>query len=238
MSLFKKNLYFFILIQIAALAMTSLKAKVYSKLELQQIAIDYVADNRQPNPNRHPNSQLSITALPLDTRIKTRTCQRELQVSAANPINTNRQSTIKIKCLDQNNWQVFVHVKQLELVEVITAAKGISKGQRITAQHLTSKQVAKHLTRSNQFKSSTNLIGSRSKRNVRAGQTINYNYICTICKGDKITILASFKGMTIKTQGEALEDGRIGDNISIRNVKSKKKIQARVLNTELVKVTI
>ena len=44
--------------------------------------------------------------------------------------------------------------------------------------------------------------------------------------------------MTIKTQGEALEDGRIGDNISIRNVKSKKKIQARVLNTELVKVTI
>jgi len=238
MSLFKKNLYLFILIQITSLAMTSLKAKEYNKLELQQLAIDYVTQQRDKVNAQQTNSELSITALPLDSRIKTRSCKTPLQLSAANPLNNNRQSTIKIKCLDQNSWQVFVHTRQQELIEVITAAKGISKGQKITAKHLTTKKVAKHLTRSNQFKSKEFLIGGRSKRNVRAGQSINYNYICNVCKGDKVTILVSFKGMTIKTQGEALEDGRVGDNIAIRNVKSGKKIQAQVTNALQVEVNI
>ena len=44
--------------------------------------------------------------------------------------------------------------------------------------------------------------------------------------------------MTIKTQGEALEDGRVGDNIAIRNVKSGKKIQAQVTNALQVEVNI
>lgn len=238
MSLFKKNLYLFILIQIASLAMTSLKAKAYTKLKLQQLAIDFISQQMQTNRSEIPNSELSITALPLDSRIETRDCDTPLQLSAANPINNNRQSTIKIKCLDQNSWQVFVYTRQLELVEVITAAKGISKGQKITAQHLATKKVAKHLSRSNQYKSKQFLIGGRSKRNVRAGQSINYNYICNVCKGDKVTIVASFKGMTIKTQGEALEDGRVGDNISIKNIKSGKKIQAQVTNGQQVKVII
>ncbi|WP_372766381.1 flagellar basal body P-ring formation chaperone FlgA [Pseudoalteromonas sp.] len=236
MSLFKKNLYLFILIQITSLAMTSLKARAYTELELQQLAIDFVS--QQINTVNSPNSELSVTALPLDSRIKTRTCTSPLQVSSANPINNNRQSTLKIKCLDKNSWQIFVYTRQHQLVEVVTAAKGISKGQKITAQHLTTKKVARHLSRSNQFKSKQFLIGGRSKRNVRVGQSINYNYICNVCKGDKVTILANYKGMTVKTQGEALEDGRVGDNIAIRNVKSGKKIQAQVTNTQQVKVII
>ena len=238
MSLFKKNLYLFILIQIFSLAMTSLKAKAYSKIELQQLAIDFVAQKKQLDVNYNLTSDLSITALPLDSRIKQRTCETPLELSAANPISGNRQSTIKIKCLDKNNWQVFVHTRQVELIEIITASTGISKGQKITHHHLQKKKVAKHLTRSNQFKDVGALVGSRSKRNVRAGQPINYNYICNVCKGDKVTILASFKGMTIKTQGEALQDGRIGDNIRVKNTKSGKKIQAQVETSKQVKVVI
>ena len=74
------------------------------------------------------------------------------------------------------------------------------------------------------------------KKNIREGLPRNSD--CNVCKGDKVTILASFKGMTIKTQGEALEDGRVGDNIAIRNIKSGKMIQAQVTNALQVEVNI
>jgi flagella basal body P-ring formation protein FlgA len=44
--------------------------------------------------------------------------------------------------------------------------------------------------------------------------------------------------MTIKTQGEALQDGRVGDNIRVINTQSGKKIKAQVTNTQQVRVAI
>lgn len=239
MSLFKKNLYLFILIQFISLAMTSLKAEVYSKLALQQMAIEFVQSNlaEQSKPHKRGES-LSVTALPLDSRIEQRACDTQLELSSANPTINSRQSTIKIKCLDENTWQVYVFIKQAVLVDIVIAAKGISKGQKIHKDDVSIKQVAKHLARSNQFTDINQLIGGRSKRNVRVGQPINYNHICNVCKGDRITIIAELKGMAVKTLGEALQDGQIGDNIRVKNVKSGKTIQAQVTSYSTVKVAI
>lgn len=238
MSMNKKNLYHVFFTTLLALSVKPLSATVYSKLELQQLAIDFVMQQKQQVNVIDTNSELTINALPLDSRIEQRECHSDLALSAANPITGNRQSTIKIKCFDKNNWQVFVHTKQVELIEIITASQGISKGQIITPALLQKKKVAKHLSRSNQVKDFTALVGSRSKRNIRAGQAINYNSICSVCKGDSVTILVNYRGMTIKTQGEALQDGRVGDNIRVINTQSGKKIKAQVTNTQQVRVAI
>ena len=55
-------------------------------------------------------------------------------------------------------------------------------------------------------------------------------------KGDLVNIVARSKGLEIKTQGQALEDGKLNDLIQVKNIKSKKVIQAQVIGPNLVQV--
>ena len=58
-----------------------------------------------------------------------------------------------------------------------------------------------------------------------------------IAKGDIVTIEAVSSNMQIKTQGVALEEGKLNDLISVRNSKSKKVIQGIVVSPNTVRVT-
>ncbi len=55
-------------------------------------------------------------------------------------------------------------------------------------------------------------------------------------KGDIVTIVASTNNLEIKTQGQALEEGKVNDLIQVKNVKTKKVIQAVVTGPNTVKV--
>lgn len=55
-------------------------------------------------------------------------------------------------------------------------------------------------------------------------------------KGQVIEVVASEGAMVISMQGMALEDGVVGDIITVRNLTSKKSVQAEVVDDERVKV--
>ncbi len=234
MSMFKK-IDSFLVIYIFIIALLSAKgyARVYTKLELQQMAVDFVAQNAP----QLEQGERKITASNIDARTPKRYCDSMPQVSTARDTYNYRQTTIKIKCLDEKNWQQFVHVRSTDMIPVIVASSAINKGERIESHHLTTALKAKHLSRGNHATNINALIGSRSKRTVRVGQPINKNQVCSVCKGDRVTIIAQTKGLRIKTTGEALQDGGIGDNIRIKNAKSGKKIKGNVVNVDTVAVS-
>lgn len=235
MSLFKKvDRFLAINILIIASYCNPGYAKSYTKLALQQIAIDFVAENLAPLTS----GKRQLSAAPLDPRIPERSCNRDLQVSAANSALGNRQTTIKIKCLDENNWQQFVQVRNFEQLPVVILNNNIAKGDLINQSDLSIAYKAKHLIRAHSTDDVNTLIGSRAKRNLRSGQIVNNKYLCNICKGDRVTIIAHIRGLKIKTSGEALEDGRIGQQIRVKNAKSGNKIQAKVKTVDMVEVSI
>ena len=82
------------------------------------------------------------------------------------------------------------------------------------------------------------LIGSRSKRNIREGMPVLLNQICMVCKGDSVNIFANIKGLRVKTTGVALEDGTLGEQVRVENKKTGKVLNARVDGVESVQVNI
>ena len=84
------------------------------------------------------------------------------------------------------------------------------------------------LLRGDTFSDTAPLVGSRLKRDLRAGQPVRQNQICVVCRGDKVEIQALTGGMQIKTQGTALQDGSFGEAIRVENNRSKRVIQARI----------
>lgn len=59
-----------------------------------------------------------------------------------------------------------------------------------------------------------------------------------IKKGSTVMISTNINGIVVSAQGEAMQDGKAGDTIKVRNIASKKIVSAIVINSEQVEVRI
>lgn len=80
-------------------------------------------------------------------------------------------------------------------------------------------------------------IGQASKRSLRTGQVVQARFLAQpllIKRGDSVNILARNGPIEVNMAGEALEPGRRGEVLRVRNVNTGKTIRARVLDSGVV----
>ena len=78
-----------------------------------------------------------------------------------------------------------------------------------------------------------NIRGYQLSTNIRANTPIKWNYLSKITlvkKGQLVDVFASGNGIYVTMKGKALEDGVEGGNVTVENLSSSKKFQAKVLN--------
>ncbi|MCG9759423.1 MULTISPECIES: flagellar basal body P-ring formation chaperone FlgA [Pseudoalteromonas] len=206
----------------------------YDNKTLEQNAIKFV----EPNVEQDPDSQLSITAIPLDSRIPARDCQSPLQYSTAMTPPFDTQVTVQVRCSDTLSWTQYVHVRIDHLFPILVSATMLEKGRVIQNEDVKIEYQPKRFRRVSYIEDKSILIGSRSKRNIREGQAFTQAHICMVCKGDTVTIVAKSGGLVIKTQGEAQQDGNRGELINVKNSRSGKTLRARVIEVETVEVNL
>ncbi len=83
-------------------------------------------------------------------------------------------------------------------------------------------------------------VGLRTRMSLRAGQVLRRSQVeevPLIKRGRLVRIVAEGPGFIVTAVGEARQDGRLGEIIKVRNLKSKREIFARVVDAETVKVT-
>ncbi|WP_105254920.1 flagellar basal body P-ring formation chaperone FlgA [Pseudoalteromonas sp. T1lg75] len=208
--------------------------KDYSRERLQALAEQHIIALAQIKPQQ----ELQVKAIDLDARIGSRHCAQEPELSTASEPPFNRQVTVQLKCPEPALWTQYVHVRIDKLSPIVVANSHIARGQIIAATDVSTELRPQHFVRARYVEAPDLVIGSRSKRTIRQGLPINLNQLCMVCKGDSVTIVAKINGLTIKTSGEALEDGGLGENIRVRNRKSGRLLSAQVTAVETVAVNI
>lgn len=181
------------------------------------------------------NARLNINTADIDQRVNLPTCPTPIVYSAS--IESLQQSNVAVKALcNATNWYMYlmVNVKQMQPVVVISNA--VSPGTILNQSNIELIDMNRALLRRTTFSNVDDVMGARIKRRVRPGQPITPNNLCFVCKGDTIVINASNSMMQVKATGIAMQDGNIGDTISVTNSRSKKQINARVASTSEVVV--
>jgi flagella basal body P-ring formation protein FlgA len=84
------------------------------------------------------------------------------------------------------------------------------------------------------------IVGRTLKKDVTAGTVITYSMLddpVVIQKGEIVNIVAENKKLMVQAKGKAMEKGRVGDSIRVKNTLSEKEIFGKVVddNTILVK---
>ncbi|KLV11028.1 flagella basal body P-ring formation protein FlgA [Photobacterium ganghwense] len=191
--------------------------------QVQQTAEQFVTALIDPPDN----GELHVQASPLDSRLRLSPCPTELEATVPGKQSLTGNVTVLVKC-PAADWQVYVPVKTQLMLPRVVATKPLGRGMVITTDDLTIQMVDLRFQRGMIFERPAQIIGSKMKRNVKMGDTIQGNDICLVCRNDTVRINAGGSNLSIITEGVALSDGSLGEQVRVQNARSKKIINASV----------
>jgi flagella basal body P-ring formation protein FlgA len=185
------------------------------------------------------NRHAKIVITPLDHRLKLRQCESPLQTFSPPGGSKMGRTSVGVRCTGPAPWSLYVSAKVGLELPVVVATRDLARGQALTKADLTLETSdTTHLLRG-YFESIDEIVGRTLKRTLRRGKVITPSTLVvqkTVARGEPVTILAAAGSIEVRMQGKAMKNGNPGDLIPVVNVKSKKKLQARIVSQGLVRV--
>ncbi|PTY36794.1 flagella basal body P-ring formation protein FlgA [Saccharospirillum sp. MSK14-1] len=138
--------------------------------------------------------------------------------------------TPKVSCTSEG-WQLYVPVTVAIHLPVVVTAANLDRGHRLTAADLRMQNTDIASLRQGYFETPDDLIGYQLARSVNNGQVVT-PYIAEppmlVDRGDRVYILSHSGPLSVRTLGEALRQGRAGEQIPVRNLRSGDTIHAYI----------
>ncbi|AUI85564.1 flagella basal body P-ring formation protein FlgA [Vibrio azureus] len=210
---------------------------VHSASENQLNEIKMAAEQHILSTVEQPlGGSLSVNAADIDSRIKATDCPEGLVTSASSTSSTRSNINVLVEC-PADNWKVYVPVRISASVPMLVATRQLARGDIIQSSDVEMSMIELQRFRKDGFSKDTQVIGAKLKRNVRLGDVVERNDVCVVCRNEKVTIKATKGGMTITTQGTALQDGSSGEQVRVKNDKSQRIIEGTVTNIAEITIT-
>lgn len=191
----------------------------------------------------YTEGKVQVVADKIDARLNLKACSDD-QLAIFNPYQTPMLSTntIGIKCKeDTNHWTLYVPIRVTVLKTVLVAKRPLIKGSRITDDDIYQTELDVQKLKQGYFIDKNALLGQVCKQNISADSPLNaYNIELAklVHKGEQVTIVASIDNLTISMAGVAIEDGALGEPVKVKNLSSKRIIEAQVSGARNVKVVL
>jgi flagella basal body P-ring formation protein FlgA len=143
---------------------------------------------------------------------------------------------------DSSNAQRFRLTGRVHrLVNIPTLNKNFKRNDVIKKDDIEWIKVRSHKLRNGVLQDDEEIIGMAAKRRITSNTPLISNYLQRpklVNKGDLVTISLTSQGLQLTTRGRAQDSGSKGDIIRIKNNKSKKIIEAKVIGEDMVIVNL
>ena len=221
------------------LAQESLAIEFQSLQDLEELAYSHVNNTLIKNKI----SKFTIKMRKLDTRLRLPSCPNtQLIASTSHHGSIERASTVAIKCSNtQNDWKVYVPFKVKILTDVLIAARTLPKGTLLTESDFKIASVDSKKLRSAYFTNPSQVKGLITKSTIYSGRVISAKKLRLpqlIHRGDPVTITAINSAIRVSMKGIAIENGKLGDRIRVKNLSSSQIIDAKIVAKQQVEIKI
>jgi len=183
------------------------------------------------------DSNVVVTAATPDPRLALTRCDNLLTISLPSKTDIRRNTTVYLKCADTQPWDLYLPVRVSIQQPYVTVHTAVAKGELLDADQLTIAYQGQTLMRGDVVAQPEQLVGVRTKREIKPGQAVRLSQVCVVCKGDQVTLSAVNNHFQIKTMARALQDGNIGESIRLVNIRSGKTVTGNVDGVGQVSVT-
>jgi flagellar basal body P-ring formation protein FlgA len=172
-------------------------------------------------------AQVEVEVGAIDSRLRLPAC---INMNVDLPATNASMMTAKVTC-PSPNWTLYVPIHLHAWVEAVVAAANLAPNTKLTQGLLTR-------GRADEFAGNSGLItdlhqadGKILRIGLMAGAPILSTQLdlpIAVHRGQQVILTLTDPGMTIKASATALDDGRVGDTITVENAETRKTLRATV----------
>jgi len=173
------------------------------------------------------NARIAITVGDIDPRLHLAACPA---LSVSLPPTNAAMMTAKVDCATPR-WTLYVPVHVHAWIAAVVAADNLAPATTLTAHDLTFGQIDIFASPAALLTDPAAAEGKILRVSLTAGSPVTAPLLelpIAVHRGQKVVLTLEDNAMTIKAMAIALEDGRVGQSITVQNPDSKKTLRATV----------
>ncbi len=204
--------------------------------EIEKIVLDYIYGKEFWDKNNARIIDIQITKLPLLPK-------KRITYKVIPPKVRNGMGTIPLSVLFLVDGEFYKKVKATVKIkifkEVVVTKKPLGRYRTITQDDVYMQKMDITNLPNDIITNYKDVLGKRVRRNIWAKVVLRTEYIefpPLVKRGDTVLIVAESEKMKITALGEVRKSGRRGERVKVINLNSNKRIFARVIDENTVKV--
>ena len=182
-----------------------------------------------------------------------RTCDGDFVVEKA----FGDWKTVRVICRQENAWDIYVRTgyqsealtkadkspenseksDSLDLMQRVIAVRPVSRGDLLMREDLGLQTLSR--SGSGGFTDIDELVGRRAKKSLRAGLVVHDRHLqpdWMVHAKQSVSVVNNTGGIQVTTAGIALENGRLGDLVKVRNLSSNSILHGFVAGTKKISI--
>lgn len=189
----------------------------------------------------HQFSRFDVQVGTIDSRLKLAACDAKLGFKIHGKELKPGRQMIKVNCGAPMPWSIYIPVNLSAYRQIVVASRNLNRGTRLEDADLTLQEREITHVKSYYLAQKSQAVGQVLKRRISTGQVVSSPMLTPpkiVAKGQEVAIQAKSGPVRVRMVGIALADGKLGQQISVKNRRSKKIIRARVSAPGEVEVTM
>jgi flagella basal body P-ring formation protein FlgA len=167
----------------------------------------------------------------LDQRLRLNHCGQDLAFALKDAANNGGNINVQVSCSGPSSWTILVPAQARVYRKVAVAGRNLKAGDAITAADLTQETKDVGDYRFGFVLSAEDIVGKELKYPLNKGEVFRNSALAApllIKRGDSVSIESAAGDIRVRTLGTAASDGRLGQQIRIKNNQSARIVNARV----------
>ena len=173
------------------------------------------------------DAQTEVEVGAIDSRLRLPVCGN---IDVSLPSGNSAMMTAKVVC-QAPNWTIYVPVRLHAWVDAVVAAANLAPNTTLSAAQLTRGRADAFAGTGGLVTDPHQVEGKILRAGIMAGAPILTPLLdlpISVHRGQRVTLTLTDTEMTIKTSATALDDGRVGDTVTVQNTDSQKTLRATV----------
>lgn len=206
--------------------------------DLHQAVLAHLqTENNSPNPDIRVEYRVGA----IDSRMRLADCNVPLKIRRHGQRAGQNRLLFKVSCPSPSPWQLYIPVTREQYLPVAIASHPLHQNQILTEQDVELRELDVSQLNNGYFSDLSLVIGRKLRRPIATGAPLKPNTLIQrqlISKGDEVFIRAENGVVSIQVPAIALSNGKMGQQISVRNKQSRRVIKARVTGPGQVEVVL
>ncbi len=189
---------------------------------------------------REKAEKIIITVSRLDARLRLESCLSPPSFTVRDNAAAGGAISLKAVCLGEKPWSLYMAAHAALHHQIVVAVRPLARGEVIQSEDITTELLDTSTLRNGYLTNTEFAVGKLLKHPLRIREPLRQGVLTSpiaVKRGQTVRLEVISGSITVAAKAIALTNGRIGESVRVRNISSKRVVNAEVVENGRVMTT-